>query len=66
MIGISQNRRARKPERAYRRFSGGRPVPGELVQAVERVVAAARGEKRRPSAGGRPPRARREDGGARS
>jgi predicted ATP-dependent endonuclease of OLD family len=47
VIGLSQNRRARKPERAYRRFSGGRPVPEVLADAVERVVAAARGEKRR-------------------
>ena len=36
-------RRGGKPERAYRRFRGGRPVPEELVAAVERVVAAARG-----------------------
>ena len=27
VIGLSQNRRARKPERAYRRFSSGRPLP---------------------------------------
>jgi putative ATP-dependent endonuclease of the OLD family len=47
VVGLSQNRRARKPERAYRRFSSGRPVPAELAEAVERVVAAARGEKRR-------------------
>lgn len=48
VIGLTQrSRRARKPERAYRRFSGRRPVPAELVDAVERVVAAARGEKRR-------------------
>jgi predicted ATP-dependent endonuclease of OLD family len=37
------NRRSRKPERAYRRFSANRPVPKELADAVERVVAAARG-----------------------
>lgn len=48
VIGLKpRSRRSRKPERAYRRFSGGRPVPEELVEAVERVVAAARGERRR-------------------
>lgn len=44
VIGLgSRNRRARKPERAYRRFIANRPVPKELSDAVERVVAAARG-----------------------
>ena len=66
VIGLSQNRRARKPERAYRRFSGGRPVPPELAEAVERVVAAARGEKRRANGGGHSPRARPEGDGATS
>jgi predicted ATP-dependent endonuclease of OLD family len=48
VIGLKpRSRRSRKPERAYRRFSGGRPVPDELVEAVERVVAAARGERRK-------------------
>jgi predicted ATP-dependent endonuclease of OLD family len=48
VIGLKpRSRRSRKPERAYRRFSGGRPVPEELVEAVERVVAAARGERRK-------------------
>jgi predicted ATP-dependent endonuclease of OLD family len=48
VIGLKpRSRRSRKPERAYRRFSGGRPVPEELVEAVERIVAAARGERRK-------------------
>jgi hypothetical protein len=50
-LGGRRNRRARKPERAVRAFRRGKPIPPELVQAVERVVAAARGkspaEKRR-------------------
>jgi predicted ATP-dependent endonuclease of OLD family len=39
-------RRSGKPVRAYRRFSGGKPIPKELVAAVERVVAAAHGRQR--------------------
>ena len=66
VVGLSQNRRARKPERAYRRFSSGRPLPEELSEAVERVVAAARGEKRRPSGAGRSPKARPGGAGATS
>ena len=59
VIGLKpRSRRARKPERAYRRFSGGRPVPEELAEAVERIVAAARGERRKASAGGAIARAR--------
>ena len=57
------SRRGGKPERAYRRFSGSRPVPDELVAAVERVVAAARGQTRR---GGSRPTAQRASGAARS
>jgi predicted ATPase len=59
------SRRGGKPERAFRRFSGGRPVPDELVAAVERVVAAARGETRQRR-GGSKPTAQRASGGARS
>jgi hypothetical protein len=67
VIGLKpRSRRSRKPERAYRRFSGGRPVPEELVKAVERVVAAARGERRRASAGGASARARPGADGATS
>ncbi len=66
VTGLSQNRRARKPERAYRRFSGGKPVPEVLAAAVERVVAAARGEKRPPSASARSPRARQAADDAKS
>lgn len=58
------SRRGGKPERAYRRFSGSRPVPDELVAAVEQVVAAARGETKRR--GGSRPTAQRASGGARS
>ena len=47
----SGRRRGGKPGRAYKRFSGGKPVPPELVAAVERVVAAARGRARRRRAG---------------
>jgi predicted ATPase len=47
VIGLrTRNRRRGKPERAYRRFSANRPVPPELAEAVERVVAAARGGPR--------------------
>jgi predicted ATPase len=38
------NSRNRKPRKAYARLRDGRPPPKPLVDAVERVVAAARGE----------------------
>jgi predicted ATPase len=67
VIGLKpRSRRSRKPERAYRRFSGGRPVPEELVKAVERIVAAARGERRRATAGRATARARPGADGATS
>jgi predicted ATP-dependent endonuclease of OLD family len=49
VIGLraTRNRRSRKPERAFRQFRDGNPIPRELVQAVERVVAAARGGRPR-------------------
>jgi hypothetical protein len=45
-IGLNPNRRGRKPERAFKQFRRGKPIPRELTQAVDRVVAAARGESR--------------------
>jgi predicted ATP-dependent endonuclease of OLD family len=38
------NSRNRKPRKTYARLRDGRPLPKPLVDAVERVVAAARGE----------------------
>jgi AAA ATPase domain len=38
------NSRNRKPRKAYARLRDGRPLPKPLVDAVERVVAAARGD----------------------
>jgi predicted ATPase len=66
-IGLPPSRRGRKPERAVRRFRGGKPVPKELTQAVEKVVAAARGRGTRVNGrGGSPPRRQRADGDAQS
>jgi predicted ATP-dependent endonuclease of OLD family len=65
VIGLKpRNRRNRKPERAYRRFNANRPVPKELAEAVERVVAAARGRASR--ARGKPTTAPQADVAAKS
>jgi predicted ATP-dependent endonuclease of OLD family len=42
LVGLT-SRRGRKPKKAYARFRDGTPVPKPLVDAVQRVVAAARG-----------------------
>jgi predicted ATPase len=59
--GLKSTRNRKKPAKAYRRFSHGRPVPPLLTKAVERVVARARGEEPgvRGSAPPRPAPARR-------
>jgi predicted ATP-dependent endonuclease of OLD family len=65
VIGLkARNRRNRKPERAYRRFNANRPVPDELAEAVERVVASARGQA--TSARGTPTTAPQADVAAKS
>jgi predicted ATPase len=45
VAGLKSTRNRKKPAKAYRRFSHGRPVPPVLARAVERVVARARGEE---------------------
>jgi putative ATP-dependent endonuclease of the OLD family len=45
VAGLKSTRNRKKPAKAYRRFSHGRPVPPLLAKAVERVVARARGEE---------------------
>jgi predicted ATP-dependent endonuclease of OLD family len=45
IAGLKSTRNRKKPAKAYRRFSHGRPVPPVLARAVERVVARARGEE---------------------
>jgi putative ATP-dependent endonuclease of OLD family len=44
LLGLT-SRRGRKPQKAYARFRNGTPVPKPIVDAVQRVVAAARGEE---------------------
>jgi len=57
VAGLKNTRNRKKPAKAYRRFSHGKPVPPLLVKAVERVLARARGEE--PGVrGSAPPRAR--------
>ena len=43
LVGLT-SKRSRKPRKAYVRFRDGTAVPKPLVDAVQRVVAAARGE----------------------
>ena len=58
VIGLrnTRSRRSRKPERAFRQFGRGKPIPRELVRAVEHTVAAARGRRSRANGGAAAPR----------
>jgi predicted ATPase len=59
VAGLKSTRNRKKPAKAYRRFSHGKPVPPQLAKAVERVLARARGEE--PGVrGSAPPRPRAE------
>ena len=45
VAGLTTARNRKKPQKAYRRFSAGRPVPRDVARAVERLLASARGEE---------------------